>query len=81
MKKKIQIIYCLLIKLHAIPLVLLTLVTANCQEKVPQSTLPSIEYTVTTEINCGFNQKVGERNSEFAKIINKIINIKTNRNE
>jgi hypothetical protein len=34
MKKKIQIIYCLLIKLHVIPLVLLTL-TVSCQNKVP----------------------------------------------
>ena len=60
MKKKIQIIYCLLIKLHAIPLVLLTLVTANCQEKVPQSTLPSIEYTVTTEINYAGNKDMAQ---------------------
>jgi acetyl esterase/lipase len=86
MKKKIQIIYCLLIKLHAIPLVLLTLVTANCQEKVPQSTLPSIEYTVTTEINYAGNKDMAQtmdiyvplhRKSEKLPVIVTIFGAKT----
>ena len=43
-----------------IPFVLLTLLTASCQEEVPQSSLPSIEYTVTTEINYAGNKDMAQ---------------------
>jgi hypothetical protein len=38
-------------QLIIIPFILLTLVSAICQEKAPQNSLASIQYSVTTEIN------------------------------
>ena len=47
-------------QLIIIPFILLTLVSAICQEKAPQNSLASIQYSVTTEINYADNKNMAQ---------------------
>ena len=47
-------------QLITIPFILLTLVSAICQEKAPQNSLASIQYSVTTEINYADNKNMAQ---------------------
>ena len=47
-------------QLITIPFILLSLVSAICQEKAPQNSLASIQYSVTTEINYADNKNMAQ---------------------
>ena len=47
-------------QLITITFILLTLVSAICQEKAPQNSLASIQYSVTTEINYADNKNMAQ---------------------
>ena len=47
-------------QLIIIPFILLTLVSAICQEKAPQNSIASIQYSVTTEINYADNKNMAQ---------------------
>ena len=47
-------------RLIIIPFILLTLVSAICQEKAPQNSIASIQYSVTTEINYADNKNMAQ---------------------
>ena len=47
-------------QLIIIPFILLTLVSAICQERAPQNSLASIQYSVTTEINYADNKNMAQ---------------------